>query len=82
MAYWLAGKNYHEGRGGREGARDRQKDEERKKEMKKAISSKAAELSYSCYDLSSLNSLFLSSFSFLVPTPFLPPRAFRTFLSF
>lgn len=66
-------KNYHEGRVGREGARDRQKDEERRKKMKKAISSRAAELSYSCYDLSSLNSLSLSSFSFLVPTPFCSP---------
>lgn len=40
------------------------------KEMEKAISSRASELSYSCYDLSSLKSFSLSSFSFLVSTPF------------
>lgn len=38
--------------------------------MKKAVSSRATELSYSCYDLSSLKSFSLSSFSFLVSAPF------------
>lgn len=38
--------------------------------MKKAISSRASELSYSCYDLLSLKSFSLSSFSFLVSAPF------------
>lgn len=38
--------------------------------MKKAVSSRASELSYSCYDLLSLKSFPLSSFSFLVSAPF------------
>lgn len=43
---------------------------ERQREMKKAVSGRASELSYSCYDLSSLKSFSLSSFSFLVSAPF------------
>lgn len=43
---------------------------ERAKDIKEAFSSRASELSYSCYDLSSLKSFPLSSFSFLVSTPF------------
>lgn len=43
---------------------------ERAKDIKEAFSSRASELSYSCYDLSSLKSFPLSSFSFLVSAPF------------
>lgn len=47
-----------------------QKDEETGEEMKKSISSRASELSYSCYDLSSLKSFSRSSSSFVVATTF------------
>lgn len=51
-------------------ARGDKKDEETGKEMKKSISSRASELSYSCYDLSSLKSFSRSSSSFVVATTF------------
>lgn len=48
----------------------KERERQREKEMKKAVSGRASELSYSCYDLSSLKSFSFSSFSFLVCSPF------------
>lgn len=78
----VGGKNYQGAKTrGRQGCRKRERKREIKrwreregeKEMEKAVSGCAAELSYSCYDLSSLKSISLSSFSFFVSPHSLSP---------
>lgn len=71
----VGGKNYQGARTRRETVRKTEikRWREREKEMKKAVSNRASELSYSCYDLSSLKSFLSLLFHFLFPPSSLSP---------